>query len=136
MRCLNKSGKLHTYNRHSLESIEVTRGNTATHPPNYIINGQQRQTTVNSANLYYDPTLRLRSLQPDQIRTLPNGDYQTNNCFLVTHLLLKRIQWISVYIVYYRSDDVLAMFYHCDGIVVQRSPRQTTEDAGLKGPRR
>ena len=58
MRCFNKSGNRYTYNRHSLESIEVTRGNTATHPPNYFINGQQRQTTVNSANLNYDPTYR------------------------------------------------------------------------------
>ena len=48
--------------RHSLESIEVTTGNTATHPPNYFINVQQRKTTANSANLHYDPTLRLRSL--------------------------------------------------------------------------
>ena len=40
MRCLNKSGNRHMYNRHSLESIEVTRGNTATHSP----------TTLSTAN--------------------------------------------------------------------------------------
>lgn len=37
------------------------------------------------------------------------------------------------YIVYYRSDDVLAMFYHCDGSVVQRSPRM--REIGLDRPK-
>ena len=47
MRCVNKSGNRHTYNRHCLEeSIEVTRGNTATHPPNYFINDQPRQPSL------------------------------------------------------------------------------------------
>ena len=85
MSCLNKSGKYHTYNRHYLESIELTWGNTATHPPNYFINGQQRQTTANSANLKYPRTLRLRSLQPDQPRTLPNGGFSTHDSSL-SHL--------------------------------------------------
>ena len=30
-------------------------------PHNYFINGQQRQTTTNSADLNYNPTYRLRS---------------------------------------------------------------------------
>ena len=46
MSCLNKSGDRHKYNRLSLESIEVTRRNTALHSPNYFINGQQRQPTL------------------------------------------------------------------------------------------
>ena len=47
--------------------------------PNYFINGHQRQTTANSATLNYHPTLRLRSFQPDQPRTFPNGGYKTND---------------------------------------------------------
>ena len=43
----------------SLESIEVTQGNTATQPPYYIINDQHRQ--------------------PDQPRTLPNGGYNAHD---------------------------------------------------------
>ena len=52
--------------------IEVTRGNTATHPPNYFMNGQQRQP----------------SLRPDLTPTFPptgstedssNGDYRTHD---------------------------------------------------------
>ena len=43
-------------NRHSLESIEATRGNTANLPPNYFINGQQR----------------LPSLPPDFTLTFPS----------------------------------------------------------------
>ena len=44
MRCLNKSGNRLTYNRHSLEGIEETRGNTATHHP------LTTSSTANSAN--------------------------------------------------------------------------------------
>ena len=53
--------------------------NMATQPPNYFINGQQRHSTANSANLNYPPTLRLRSLQPDQPRTLPNGGFNSHD---------------------------------------------------------
>nr|XP_022314023.1 uncharacterized protein LOC111118716 isoform X2 [Crassostrea virginica] len=80
-------------NRHSLESIEETRGNTATHPPNYFINGQQRQSTANSANLNYPPTLRLRSLQPDQPRTLPNG--ASTSCSAAVKSVACRIKYLS-----------------------------------------
>ena len=67
MRCLNRSG-----NRHSLESIEETRGNTTTHPPsNYFINGQQRQPSLRP----YLTLTYVRSLQLDQLRTLPTGGY-------------------------------------------------------------
>ena len=77
-------------NRHSLESIEETRGNTATHPPNYFINGQQRQRTANSANLNYPPTYRLHSLQLDQQRSLPYGGYNTSD-FSLLHMYSYRV---------------------------------------------
>ena len=55
MRWLNKQ-EIIIRNRHFSESIEVTRQNTATHPPYYVIKGNQRQTTVNSANLNFTLT--------------------------------------------------------------------------------
>ena len=96
MRCLNKK-EIVIRNRYPLESIEVTQRNTATHPPNYLIKDQQRQTTANSANLNYDPTYRLRSFQPDQPRTLPMA-VTTHPIFpryTVINNLVQYIQFVS-----------------------------------------
>ena len=66
MRCLNRS-----VNRHSLESIEETRGNTTTHPPsNYFISGQQRQPSLRPD---YTPTFPPTGLTKDAL----DGGYRT-----------------------------------------------------------
>ena len=62
MRWLNKQ-EIIIRNRHFSESIEVTRQNTATHPPYYVIKGNQRQTTVNMQ--------RQPKLHPDQHLLFP-----------------------------------------------------------------
>ena len=86
----------------------MTRGNTATHPPNYFINGQQRQRTANSANLYNDPTYRLHSLQTDQQRTLPYGGYNTSD-FSLLHLYSYRVN-IDIFVIQWRYAYLLHFY--------------------------
>ena len=90
MRCLNKSGNRHTYNRHSLESIEETRGNTATIPLTTLstdnsANRRPTAPTLTKPRLYaYVPSIRINL-------GLPNGGYTTHDLswlhFLVLHCL-------------------------------------------------